>query len=63
MRNSPESYFLMFLCFAVSDGVGVGGEGSSLCSRVVELILPRSIEARLNAAVAPQPADHAAQLR
>lgn len=31
---------------------------SSLCSGVVELILPRSIEARLNTAVAPQPLDH-----
>lgn len=36
--------------------------GSSLGSGVVELILPRSIEARLNAAVGPQPPDHAAQL-
>lgn len=48
----------------VGDSVHVFAEGgSSLCSRVVELILPRSIEARLDAAVGPQPPNHAAQLR
>lgn len=34
----------------------------SLCSRVVELVLSRSIEAGLNSSIAPQPLDHAGQL-
>ena len=37
--------------------------GSSLSRRVVELILARPFEARLDAPVAPQPPDDGAQLR